>query len=339
MDCCPNRSQRKGISPIKTDLIVSQNEPENVGDGSSLVLCAINGRAPEIVLELYAGMAKVRVFQPGMTPRQTSHAGARRGKITTFSRKSRKRMIDKMAQKRNYVRPLFGTATYPDEVYFDQNFTDADVKSDLRAFEKRLLRRFPEANLMWRIEYKPRLSGDHVGKMAPHFHLIIDGILDDAGELRALFRQWWQEIITRNSVIDLKKRLRFDLQVAKSRRHCGYYVSKYTAKVSEDEPELLEDCNTCQGVDRGRNWGTAGAWDTSESITVKLTHAEYIAWRRAVSRWLKSKGSRFAKSILRLSTFRGCSVYGLGDSSHESYLSVFDSAAFRLLMEVTKSQT
>lgn len=301
---------------------------------STLVQCAISQRTTETLsLSLYADMSTVVARKQKLPGDELRKTYSTRGQITDFSRKSRKRMIDRLARKRNYSRPLFMTLTIPDEVWFGMDCTYERFQQHLEAFLARLRRAYPDCSYTWRKERQDRKSGKHIGEIVPHLHLILDGIMDDVAYLRKEMRRWWMEIITDNNISILVKGCRIDLQVAKSRKHAYYYVSKYTAKM-EDVTIPLEN-GDCQPVDSiGRIWGISTNWDTSESITVKLTYQQYVQWKRLVSRWLKSKGSHYANKIAKGNPRVGCSVYGLGDMSHSIYESLYDSAAFKLLMHV-----
>jgi hypothetical protein len=73
--------------------------------------------------------------------------------------------------------PYFVTATLPDDM-FDDNVSSfaKSAKSWLDVFVKRLVRVCPTAAGFWRIEWQARKSGDHIGKLFPHFHMLIWGL-------------------------------------------------------------------------------------------------------------------------------------------------------------------
>jgi hypothetical protein len=83
--------------------------------------------------------------------------------------------------------PYFVTATLPDEMFDDDVASFAkSAKSWLDTFTKRLLRVAPEAAGFWRIEWQSRKSGLHVGKLFPHFHLLVWGLPERVLGERAL---------------------------------------------------------------------------------------------------------------------------------------------------------
>jgi hypothetical protein len=296
---------------------------------SNLVPCAISGRDPKITLKVYADCLVVETKQPplpGDDLRMKNRSpGGQRGNVTTFSNKSRKRLINAMTMKRAYVRPLFITLTFPDEVWFN-GLGQEDVHIALNALRKRLGRFSSDAGMLWRIELQYRKSGLHIGEVAPHIHLIVDGLTHDVAELRKLFHSWWSEILGMPA--------RIDLQVAKSRRHTMYYISKYVAKF-----ENSNQCYKIQTFDEsaessGRWWGTALNWDTTPFEVIEIVQEELTNIRRTVAGWLKSKNSRYARRLKAARNDFGFTVYGLGAESSRKYHQPRDSAAYRLVEEL-----
>ncbi len=104
--------------------------------------------------------------------------GGARGKCRGFSSGSRRRMLENLNSVSVAAKqPYFVTMTLPDEVYL-QNVAEFSktAKHWRDSFTKRLLRVEPEAAGFWRIEWKPRESGAHVGQLFPHFHLLVWGL-------------------------------------------------------------------------------------------------------------------------------------------------------------------
>ena len=126
-------------------------------------------------IEWWAGASLVKVIKQGrheIKPEaEDKRDQGKRGRIATFSRASRRRMMLFLAKVRlaEDNLPLFGTTTYPD--LFPEE--TAKFKRDLQAFLHRLKRRFPEAGILWRLEFKQRKSGENIGKLAPHFHWLL----------------------------------------------------------------------------------------------------------------------------------------------------------------------
>lgn len=73
--------------------------------------------------------------------------------------------------------PDFVTLTLPDDCFEDNVSKAADTaKLLLSTLFKRIHRACPSASGFWRIEWKARKSGLHMGKLFPHFHLLLWGL-------------------------------------------------------------------------------------------------------------------------------------------------------------------
>lgn len=96
-----------------------------------------------------------------------------RGAITDLSRAARMRML-KHFQKidfAKYVRPIFMSLTYPDEVsYPTYDERRMHLAHMARALERITKKTVPAA---WRMEWEDRQTGTRVGQYAPHWHLLI----------------------------------------------------------------------------------------------------------------------------------------------------------------------
>jgi hypothetical protein len=73
--------------------------------------------------------------------------------------------------------PSFVTLTFPDEC-FNDSVTEFSkwAKTQLDKFLKRLGRVAPKAAAIWKLEWQSRKSGQHEGKLFPHFHLMVWGL-------------------------------------------------------------------------------------------------------------------------------------------------------------------
>jgi hypothetical protein len=117
---------------------------------------------------------------PGMewNQEQFFNHGGTRGVCKGFSFGSRRRMLDRLNQvSKGADLPDFVTCTYPDQAFNDSVTEFAKrAKNDMASLVKRLSRVCPSACGFWRIEWKARKSGLHVGKLFPHFHLLVWGL-------------------------------------------------------------------------------------------------------------------------------------------------------------------
>lgn len=104
--------------------------------------------------------------------------GGRRSGISTFSKASRRRLLQMIARL-NKTRTTFITLTYPEEFPLP-----SAAKEHLRAFLERIRRRCGWVAGIWRMELQER--------GAPHFHLLMFDLpfID-----HTTLRYWWAEII------------------------------------------------------------------------------------------------------------------------------------------------
>lgn len=108
-------------------------------------------------MEIIAQGHLVKVRVNGEPPKHGVH---RRAKITTFTRKSRKRLIDMVARFRKIDKAIFITLTY------GQKWPDMEEsKRHLKNFLQRIRDNYPQASGIWRLEFQER--------GAPHYHLLL----------------------------------------------------------------------------------------------------------------------------------------------------------------------
>lgn len=166
----------------------------------------------------------------------------RRGMIKEFSKQSRRRMLRLVASLKRSVSPVFMTLTYPDIFPDDPKIW----KKDLDDFFKRLLRRFPHAVGLWRLERKKRKTGVNSGKVAPHFHILVYNAAYIA--LLGWVSRAWFEVVGSGDPKHLNAGTR--VEPVRSVRGVLYYTSKYICKAEND---------SMPGI--GRAWGIVGRED------------------------------------------------------------------------------
>lgn len=202
---------------------------------------------------------------------------SKRGIIRGFSTRSRRRLLQRIAQinrnDRRVARPLFVTLTYP--AAFP---TMRASKRDLDVFGKRIRRKYPQASYFWRLE--PQRRG------APHYHLIVFGV--DFIPKTWLSRAWFEVVGTKDPV-----HLKAGTQVKRIRSWRGVwsYASKYLAKV---EGEVVnEETGEVLGDEWGRHWGIVGAENLPIEIQeIFLMEDDWYKVRRLLVRYLHSKRRR-----------------------------------------------
>jgi len=253
--------------------------------------------------------------------------GGKRGTVTGFSRASRKRMFEFMASVRNTGSMLFVTMTFDDTTAIN---TDEWLLACFEAFRKRFERAYPGYRALWRKEHQDRKSGIMVGTFVPHYHLILfmgsHYEKEEQDGKSAEFEQWgrdvWQEITGTDNPAHLI--YGFHCTPVRSRKHAYAYVAKYVGKAD------------FHGHSSGRCWGRIGKFDTSASQIFELSGDEYIALRRLVKRWLKTRAQvpaqdappeevekwlirdkkqrKYSRTFARGLPSKGCGVFGLGDT-------------------------
>lgn len=136
------------------------------------------------------------------------YTGGIRSRIRSFSAKSRNRLLRFMARlKMAGVRATFMTLTYKGYP------SNAVAKKNLHTFLQRIIRKFPQASAVWRVEYQKRGS--------LHFHLLCFNL-----------PYWdWKEVLQAWKECSGQHRARIDITLIRSRRGVMNYVSKYIAKV------------------------------------------------------------------------------------------------------------
>lgn len=268
----------------------------------------------DISIDVRAGVAIVTQRQPRGHVRDTDYpgsaskaSGSKRGYVTAWSRKSRKRILVKAASLRNAGNGLFITLTYPDSVASRSDFNSSMIKGHLELVRKWLLNRYPGAGAMWRVEVVARKSGVLKGRPVPHFHIIlISPAKIRLDTIRRQLRKHWYKVAHYEDIHRGKAGV--DVQYIHSRQHAMYYVSKYVAKNVDDEgdqPAFIV----------GRHWGTFGNWDTEAYYNAPLSYRQFVEFRRLMVRWLKSKMSKYAKRLARLAENVGFTIFGVGDES------------------------
>ena len=162
-----------------------------------------------------------------------------RGAITYFSKGSRRRILRLVASLKRSVLPVFCTLTYPD--IFPQE--PKIWKKHLDVLFKRLLRRYPKAIVIWRLERKARKSGENIGEIAPHDHLLVYGV--PYVSLLHWLSQAWYEVVGSGDPRHLLAGTRVEL--VRSVGGVLHYTSKNICKAENAELEGI-----------GRMWGIVG---------------------------------------------------------------------------------
>ena len=209
------------------------------------------------------------------TARQNGNngGGGKRGEVTVFSAKSRRRLMHLIFSLEKQP-DVMVTLTYP-EVW------EADYrkwKRDLVTFLKRVKRRFPMCWFIWKLEFQKR--------GAPHFHLLgsfgKDVVVDK--EIKKWISQAWYEVV--NSGDEKHLRAGTNVKVLGSKKEVIIYVCKYISK--EDMPRNREG----KPIKVGRWWGKVGNVPGRCIVAVRFNVSEYTMIKRLVKRWVKANARK-----------------------------------------------
>lgn len=240
-----------------------------------------------------------------------------RGKITRFSKRSRKRMMEAMAKHSFSKSPKFVTLTFTDEALQKMIPHLGSIKYALDLLQRRIQRHDSQLAHIWRIEWVDRKSGTLKGRIAPHFHLIIDGEVRDNKKFHEWLKDAWMEVL-QNWCPNTRKPI-VDYEIARSRKHAGYYVSKYVAKTDDIWQEIEQsginlDCEPfhkhCSVM--GKHWGKSDNWNESPGEGISLTWKQIIAFKRLIRGWQRRRNPRYARILAKIAPENGFSVFGFG---------------------------
>jgi hypothetical protein len=233
-------------------------------------------------------------------PSRRRGGGIRERRVRGFSRTSRRNLLRRLASiNRDAFRAFKGRIIFVTLTYSHEYPHDPEAcKGHLKAFRKRLQRRYGAFAAFWRVGIQQR--------GAWHFHLLLFvgpsfGTID---QLRRFVACSWYEVTGR--VYEGHLRAGTRVEAAKKWRQATSYVERYLAK-PEEFPE---------GIRTGRIWGV---WNDEllpvrwETVEVSLKDAYRI--RRIYRKLARRKGrgplhrmTVFVKheNVVRLLKFLGC---------------------------------
>ena len=267
-------------------------------EGSQYEQAKLEVVEPKVIIATQGNLAKVVKGRVQATlPETDKKKRVHRGIIQTFSAGARRRLMRLLAKTDQSKKPLFCTLTYPD-VYPSSDI----VKRHLDSFGKRLMRAYPEACFIWRVETVTRKSGNNIGKVAPHFHLLVWGVI--YSDLREWLPTAWNEVIFRNFDVwgsgdeaeERRKHLAVHsfegkaVQELKSWRGVMRYASKYIAKKDDNPASVGETWETWEW--QGKHWGIIGKANLPLSVVVviDLVQAQAVQATRLARKAIKLVG-------------------------------------------------
>ena len=249
----------EGVTKIKRDFIVSEDEGFLLGGGSG--------------------------------------GGGRKGEVVTFSRKSRRNLMIKLAEMKSRFE-FWQDFTFADDVMQGLSVKERAkfTSKVLKAFKLWLDREGYKIQGVWKREWRERITGILQGLYVPHFHMLylMEGNSENEYfKLAKLFAQKWV-------VFTGTKKYEKALQVAqhpksyrliKSRKQANLYVSdrKYISKYGEYVSE--------ESI--GRNWGYIGNPEFAENETFYMNQSEMALLRRILKKFVRKNKTRFRRMIVK----------------------------------------
>lgn len=225
-------------------------------------------------VDFYVGGSLIKVVKPRISVKQAG--GGIRGRVSGFSKNSRRRLMRTLGQVDKEEMPVFVTLTYPGE--WDPNYKT--WKRDLDRFLKRLVYKFEGVSGVWKLE--PQKRG------APHYHLIIWGA--NYGRLLRFVADAWYQVVGSGDNRHLLAGTR--VEMVRSWKGVMSYSAKYLGKVVE-MPDGWENV--------GRYWGVFSRAAIPWAVLVSTESSYKKACE--LMRWLRRYAHIKARDYKSLSVF------------------------------------
>lgn len=268
-------------------------------------------KSPTYYIRVNRNMMKIVVR--GQQPEHLKNK--KRGQVALeFNGKARKRMLERFNSMRLPMRNVvFAHLTYP--AVYSKRWQD--WKENLKEFKRLLMRRFPKAVGIWKLELQKR--------GAPHYHMIID--LNQNCSIRR-FRAWldaaWGRIAHDLDMYGGKYACR--AEIVCSIRHAMNYAAKYCSKVTS--APLRDDGTSMQWADLGatigRQWGKIGKleYGDGDGALMEIASLSYVRLRLALE--LKKRQIKWWQRVAKASGLWSLTVFGIGDDSDTNHCSALD---------------
>lgn len=223
--------------------------------------------------------------------------GGRKGPIISFSRKSRRNLMIRLAEMKRLFE-FWQDFTFADDIMKGLSIKKRSKLSSkiLKAFKLWIDREGYIIHGVWKREWRPRLSGDLKGQYVPHFHFLylIEGMTEKGYfKLAQTFANKWVEFTgTGEYVKALKVALHHkSYRLIKSRKQANQYISdlKYISKNGEFVGE--------ESI--GRNWGYLGEPEIADDEKIYLYQTEMVLLRRILKRFVRKSKKYFRRLISR----------------------------------------
>ena len=222
---------------------------------------------------------------------------SKRGVIKGMSQKSSIRLRKRASRIEDLA--LWIDFTFPDDVLEKLTITE---RAEFSYYcMKRIIKFAKEKfglHIIWKRENKPRLSGDNVGEIMPHFHVLLGGLnqkqlaIWNSICIQLLIK--WVSITGTNNPKALEVAInKKSFRRIENPKHATCYIAKYFSK---DEPVDIPEGQTI-----GRCWGTSKNCPEVAPYIVTLSQRESFQVIRYLTRKkkLKSKRGNFLRRQLQ----------------------------------------
>jgi hypothetical protein len=295
--CVPDEGRKSAIADVKCPFIPGKKAYRRVKELAAR-LAAEDGVPP--ATEHFERAAAIETGWQKPAEREK----AKRGKVYGFSAGSRTRLRRRLNSVNRLRWPkervLFLSLTYPDQPSDaypqgwprDPRVWKKHLAAFTDAFEAKWGTEFP---FIWKLEFQDRKSGDHVGEVAPHFHLLSFVPLAVEPDYLWLiqFKAWLSEAWFRVVGSGDEKHERAGTNVTQCRSWNG--IASYAAKYMQKDVKVPTDPETGEPLPVGRFWGChrlecLGIEFQEEELTMRGAYAIRRAMRKLIGAALRAKG-------------------------------------------------
>lgn len=276
-------------STIKAERFLKEDS-ENVLDNNE------NSQLDDYMM-VYPGLVKVRNKKTlnHISLKKTDISLSKRGKITKFSNKSRRSMMQALSMIKNPYK-MWQDITFADDVMSEKSISERAIFSTscLKRLKESISDNKIEICGIWKREWKARKSGSLKGQYIPHFHVVyrVEGLEDKAYiELVIKIAVMWVDITGTEDDKALKVALHEkSYRFIHSRKQMQIYMSKYILK---DDADFA----VSENESIGRNWGRIGLDDKAEPEIIEVTPKEMIKLKRCFRKHARNVHGKY-KQIL-----------------------------------------
>lgn len=274
--------------------------PEAAGESHSLASAGGYGDAAcnraikgHLRLEVYPGYVDLRQNLSIVTGKSNTH---QRGKITTFSEKSRREYMKRVLRIPESQKPvLWQDFTVADDVMEGKTITERSVfaAETWHRFRKRVKRELPDVYIIARKEWQIRKSGRLIGQAIPHFHTFVGSASLPWDEICTKLAVMWVESTQtreRNNALKVALHPKSYRELTDGRKAMAYAMS-YCKKEDKILGHIEESC--------GRAWMTIGKVPEADPEVVTVRDREETIVRRTLAKLIWKKRKKYRQNLRR----------------------------------------